>query len=54
MTERTVPSHDEVLSYLKDRSNWGRWGPDDEMGALNLITPAKRVAAARWFAAGGP
>jgi kynurenine formamidase len=27
-------------------SNWGRWGKDDEMGALNLITPAKRKAAA--------
>jgi kynurenine formamidase len=26
-------------------SNWGRWGPDDELGALNLITPAKRLAA---------
>ena len=25
--------------------NWGRWGPDDEKGALNLITP-ERVAAA--------
>ena len=21
-------------------SNWGRWGPDDEVGALNLIDPA--------------
>jgi kynurenine formamidase len=20
-------------------SNWGRWGPDDELGTLNLITP---------------
>jgi kynurenine formamidase len=27
-------------------SNWGRWGPDDEMGALNLITPDKRRTAA--------
>lgn len=25
--------------------NWGRWGPDDERGTLNLITPAKRAAA---------
>jgi hypothetical protein len=25
--------------------NWGRWGPDDEMGALNLITPERRAAA---------
>jgi len=27
--------------------NWGRWGPDDERGALNFITPQKREAAAR-------
>jgi kynurenine formamidase len=25
--------------------NWGRWGDDDQAGALNLITPAKRAAA---------
>jgi kynurenine formamidase len=27
-------------------SNWGRWGDDDQLGTLNLITPARRVAAA--------
>ena len=27
-------------------SNWGRWGKDDQLGALNLITPAKRRQAA--------
>ena len=27
-------------------SNWGRWGPDDEIGTLNLITQAKRKEAA--------
>jgi kynurenine formamidase len=32
---------------MKDLSNWGRWGKDDELGALNLITPAKRRGAAR-------
>mgnify|MGYP001193768388 FL=1 len=32
--------------WLIDLSNWGRWGPNDELGALNLITPAKRRAAA--------
>ena len=26
-------------------SNWGRWGPDDEIGTLNLITPEKRKEA---------
>ena len=28
-----------------DLSNWGRWGEHDEIGALNLITPAKRLQA---------
>ena len=27
-------------------SNWGRWGPDDQLGAVNLITPEKRKQAA--------
>jgi kynurenine formamidase len=27
-------------------SNWGRWGKDDQLGALNLITPEKRRQAA--------
>jgi kynurenine formamidase len=25
--------------------NWGRWGENDQLGALNLITPEKRAAA---------
>ena len=32
-------------TYMKDLSNWGRWGKDDQMGAVNLITPAKRKQA---------
>src|SRR4026209_2364968 len=28
-------------------ANWGRWGAEDELGTINLITPAKRQAAAR-------
>jgi hypothetical protein len=35
----------EYERWRVDLSNWGRWGPDDELGAVNLITPAKRVAA---------
>lgn len=27
-------------------SNWGRWGPDDQRGTTNLITPERLVAAA--------
>ncbi len=32
---------------MKELSNWGRWGKDDQMGAVNLITPAKRKEALR-------
>ena len=42
-----VPSEDEVLSYFDTLSNWGRWGPGDELGTLNLVTPEKRMAAAQ-------
>jgi kynurenine formamidase len=42
-----VPSEHEVIGYLKTLSNWGRWGVEDELGTINLITPAKRAAAAR-------
>ena len=28
-------------------SNWRRWGPEDERGTLNLVTPDMVVAAAR-------
>ena len=45
--ERVVPSRDEVLGYLRDRRNWDRWGGDDQTGAINLITDAKRAAAAQ-------
>jgi kynurenine formamidase len=42
----TPPSEAEVLGYFESLSNWGRWGPDDQLGTLNHITPAKRQAAA--------
>lgn len=27
--------------YIQRCSNWGRWGPDDQLGTVNLITPDK-------------
>ena len=45
--ERRVPTKDEVLAYLKEDRNWGRWGDDDQVGAVNMVTPEKRLAAAR-------
>jgi kynurenine formamidase len=45
---RVAPSEEEVLAYLKALSNWGRWGEDDPLGTLNLITDevARRAAGA--------
>jgi kynurenine formamidase len=37
----------QVEQWMKDLSNWGRWGKDDQRGTLNLITPAKRKQALR-------
>jgi kynurenine formamidase len=43
-------SHDvtreDILRWQVELSNWGRWGKDDQIGALNLITPEKRRQAA--------
>ena len=36
----------EYERWQTELTNWGRWGADDQMGALNLITPAKRREAA--------
>ncbi|MBM4075056.1 MAG: cyclase family protein [Planctomycetes bacterium] len=37
----------DVERQLVELSNWGRWGKDDQLGTLNLITPEKRVQAAK-------
>lgn len=36
----------DIDRMMKTLSNWGRWGKDDQRGALNLITPQKRKQAA--------
>jgi kynurenine formamidase len=35
-----------VDRWMSELSNWGRWGMDDQLGTINLITPAKRKHAA--------
>ena len=35
----------DVEKWMTELSNWGRWGKDDQMGTVNLITPAKRKEA---------
>ena len=37
---------EEFDQMFTQHSNWGRWGDDDQLGALNLITPDKRRQAA--------
>ena len=41
-----IPTEFQVLEWYRNENNWGRWGQQDELGALNLITPAKRTQAA--------
>ncbi len=46
MTDTTgTPSPDDVARMAVELRNWGRWGEDDERGALNLITDEKRAQA---------
>src|SRR5262245_40431198 len=40
---RNVAEFDELFRQV---SNWGRWGKDDQLGAANLVTDAKRRQAA--------
>ena len=41
-----VPSNAEEFDALFHKvKNWGRWGPDDQLGAANLVTAATRRSA---------
>ena len=42
----------DVLAFHGSLSNWGRWGDDDQLGALNLITPEVTAAAAATVTSG--
>ncbi len=39
-------SEAQLDTWMQELSNWGRWGKDDVLGALNTITPEKRRQAA--------
>ena len=41
-----IPTADEILSYIQNDRNWGRWGQDDQIGAVNMIDNNKRLHAA--------
>jgi hypothetical protein len=37
---------EQIARWERELSNWGRWGPADQKGTLNLITPEKTRQAA--------
>ncbi len=47
-----VPSQAELDELYRSLSNWGRWGEDDQRGALNHLRPEHRAAAAALVEAG--
>lgn len=47
-----TPSIETVRELCERFSNWGRWGPDDERGTLNHVTPDHVVTAAQLVKAG--
>jgi hypothetical protein len=48
-TGRAASSHEmtkqDVDRDMKELSNWGRWGKEDQLGSWNLVTAAKRKQA---------
>ena len=46
----TAPPLGELLRDAP--SNWGRWGPDDEVGSLNYLGPEQVLAATRLVTSG--
>jgi kynurenine formamidase len=50
----TRASIDTVRELSGRYSNWGRWGPDDELGTLNFVTPQHVQTAASLIQIGRP
>ncbi len=36
-----------LTEYAEKYKNWGRWGPDDEIGTLNFTSPDDIVGGAQ-------
>ncbi len=52
MTETPTPAPDLTDLLADAPSNWGKWGPDDEVGSLNYLGPEQVLAAARLVTSG--
>ncbi|MFL5042939.1 MAG: hypothetical protein ACJ8D0_24320 [Xanthobacteraceae bacterium] len=40
-------TRDDLRKAAETYKNWGKWGPDDEIGTLNYTSPADIIAAAQ-------
>src|SRR5882757_5020988 len=49
-----MPLPSELQELARRVSNWGRWGPDDQRGTLNLITPDVVLRGTRAARSGRP
>jgi len=49
-TETTAPDTEAVLA--ESPTNWGKWGPDDEVGSLNYLGPEEAVRGAAAIVSG--
>lgn len=52
MTETPTAAPDLTDLLADAPSNWGKWGPDDEVGSLNYLGPEQVLAAARLVTSG--
>ena len=51
-TATAIDSDESMEQLIPALSNWGRWGPDDQLGTLNFITDKTRLAAAALIRSG--
>lgn len=42
-----APTKETVLELAAKYRNWGKWGPDDQLGSMNYVTPEKVLAASK-------
>lgn len=51
-TTTMIENDESMEQVIPALSNWGRWGPDDQLGTLNFITDKTRLAASALIRSG--
>jgi len=46
-TQETFRGEAIIRDYIDRFSTWGKWGPDDELGAMNYVRPEQVIAASK-------